>query len=437
MPLPQLNLDDLTYAQLVEEAQALIPSLAPEWTNHNPSDPGIMLIELLAWLTEMVIYRVNQVPDESIWKFLELLNGGESLPGSTDALRDLPIEQAIATTIAFLRRPYRAVTGEDYAFLVAKEWPRTAEAGALGDEAQIARIHVVERHNPEAANGRPRERADHISLILLPMARYTLQLKPEVGSNSPIETGTYPTLLKKADSSPGPDTISIRAKWSPPETPLRFELVGSGQPALEDPLGYRHPPVRWDVAVKDLASDVDWSVRVTKQVEAPLTGEIEIALLPPQPSTKLRRELWNWLNRRRLLTVRHHIVGPVYVPLAIEAVVHLEPDAAMERVRAQAQAALRERFDPLRGGQDKQGWLFGRHIYLSEVNEVLVAIPGIEYVRKLALRSNGVEVVSEDGKPDKDTLITIDPFALVHLQAVHTYSDSEYAALSAAEQSAR
>ena len=62
MPLPLPNLDDRSYTDLVEEARRLIPTYAPEWTNHNPSDPGIMLIELFAYLTEMLIYRLNRSP---------------------------------------------------------------------------------------------------------------------------------------------------------------------------------------------------------------------------------------------------------------------------------------------------------------------------------------------------------------------------------------
>ena len=77
MPLPLPNLDNRTYADLVDEARALIPSLYPDWTNHNPSDPGITLVELLAWLTEMVIYRVDRVPDANKEVFLKLLNGPE------------------------------------------------------------------------------------------------------------------------------------------------------------------------------------------------------------------------------------------------------------------------------------------------------------------------------------------------------------------------
>ncbi|MFW5667313.1 MAG: baseplate protein J, partial [Coleofasciculus sp.] len=65
MSLPLPNLDDRTYADLVEEARSLIPIECPEWTDHNPSDTGIILIELFAWLTEMVLYRVNRIPDQN------------------------------------------------------------------------------------------------------------------------------------------------------------------------------------------------------------------------------------------------------------------------------------------------------------------------------------------------------------------------------------
>src|ERR671923_1222116 len=77
MPLKLPNLDDRRYADLVEEARTLIPTYAPEWSNHNPSDPGITLIELFAFLSEMLIYRLNRVTDANKRAFLKLLNGPE------------------------------------------------------------------------------------------------------------------------------------------------------------------------------------------------------------------------------------------------------------------------------------------------------------------------------------------------------------------------
>ncbi len=74
MPLLLPNLDDRTWADLVDEGRALLPVYGPEWTDHNASDPGITLIELLAWFSEMEIYGLNQVSDRDRLKFLRLVD---------------------------------------------------------------------------------------------------------------------------------------------------------------------------------------------------------------------------------------------------------------------------------------------------------------------------------------------------------------------------
>lgn len=73
MSLPTKNLDDRTFQQLVDEARRRIAASCPTWTDHNVSDPGITLVELFAWMTEMILYRLNQVPEKNYVKFMELL----------------------------------------------------------------------------------------------------------------------------------------------------------------------------------------------------------------------------------------------------------------------------------------------------------------------------------------------------------------------------
>ncbi|GAA1621613.1 putative baseplate assembly protein [Georgenia ruanii] len=79
MPLPPPNLDDRSFQDIVDETKRLIPRFTPEWTNHNVSDPGVALIELFAWMSEMVLFRVNQVPDKLFVHFLNLV-GIEPFP---------------------------------------------------------------------------------------------------------------------------------------------------------------------------------------------------------------------------------------------------------------------------------------------------------------------------------------------------------------------
>ena len=74
MRLPEIVLDDRRFQDLVSEARMRITRSCPEWTEHNVSDPGVTLIELFAWMTEMVIYRLNRVPDKLHVALLDLLD---------------------------------------------------------------------------------------------------------------------------------------------------------------------------------------------------------------------------------------------------------------------------------------------------------------------------------------------------------------------------
>ncbi len=73
MPLPTVNLDDRRFDDIVAQARQLIPQYCPEWTDHNTSDPGIALLEVFAWMTDLLLFRVNQVPEKMFVKFLEMI----------------------------------------------------------------------------------------------------------------------------------------------------------------------------------------------------------------------------------------------------------------------------------------------------------------------------------------------------------------------------
>ena len=106
MPLPVPNLDDRTFDQLVTEARTLIPKHFPTWTDHNPSDPGITLLELFASLIEAAIYQINRVPERSLEHFAALV-GVARKP-------DEPIAETLRQALEALERQDRAITVEDF-----------------------------------------------------------------------------------------------------------------------------------------------------------------------------------------------------------------------------------------------------------------------------------------------------------------------------------
>jgi hypothetical protein len=178
MPLPLPNLDDLTYEELVEEAISLIPSLSPEWTDHNPSDPGIALIELFAWLTEMTLYRVNRIPDANYYTFLKLLSGKPQAELPPD------LQQAIRETVLTLRQRYRAVTEDDFSQLILHDWPQSPEAQALlnndnikASDLKIARVCYLKKR--DLSEPSREDHRGHLSLVVVPASQGESHPQPQ------------------------------------------------------------------------------------------------------------------------------------------------------------------------------------------------------------------------------------------------------------------
>lgn len=73
MSLPSPKLDDRSFQDIVDDVKRQIGLRCPEWTEHNVSDPGVTLLELFAYMTETMLYRLNLVPEKNYIRFLELL----------------------------------------------------------------------------------------------------------------------------------------------------------------------------------------------------------------------------------------------------------------------------------------------------------------------------------------------------------------------------
>lgn len=164
MPIELPDLDDKTHAELVDEAIAAIPGIYPAWTDHNPSDPGIVLVELLAWLTEMLIYRTGRTSEQSVRTFLRLLDGR-----ATPVEEQRPLDEAIAATMRALRERYRAVTPEDYEQLALQ---RLADRGRARVRCLPER-DLTSGENTEAAPG-------SVSLVVMSEGGLSKDIIPEL-----------------------------------------------------------------------------------------------------------------------------------------------------------------------------------------------------------------------------------------------------------------
>jgi predicted phage baseplate assembly protein len=119
-----------------------------------------------------------------------------------------------------------------------------------------------------------------------------------------------------------------------------------------------------------------------------------VPLVPPdhprtidtlQPAPELVEEVRQYLDERRLLATQLVVDGAAYVGVVVEANVVVQRHMNAEQVRARVAERIRQYLDPLVGGQDGTGWPFGRDLYLSEMQSVVQAVPGVEYAQDVTL----------------------------------------------------
>jgi hypothetical protein len=296
MNLPLPNLDDHSYDDLVQEAIALIPLEYPEWTDHNPTDTGIILIELFAWLTEMILYQINQIPDQNYASFVSLLKGEQwTLPNKSAEEKQKQLQIEIRKTLLELRNTYRAVTEEDYKKLILEEWKNSQD---FTEAESIARVNCLPLRNQNQTNAK-----GHITLVVV-------KDDDNITSNA-----AYPNLFK-------------------------------------------------------------------------------------------------FLDQRRLLTTRIHLVAPKYISVNLETTLVIEDGIKPEDVKENAQEALKYYFHPLQSGKYWQGkgYPFGRNVYISELYQLLDNLSGVDYVKKLIIhpgekKSETVVTEIREIRLDDDQLI--------------------------------
>jgi predicted phage baseplate assembly protein len=91
-------IDNRRFDDILAEVRTRIPRYSPEWTDFNDSDPGITLAQLFAWMTDLLLYRINLVPELNYLKFLQLI-GIELRPAQpATAEVTFPVKNTAATT---------------------------------------------------------------------------------------------------------------------------------------------------------------------------------------------------------------------------------------------------------------------------------------------------------------------------------------------------
>lgn len=139
------------------------------------------------------------------------------------------------------------------------------------------------------------------------------------------------------------------------------------------------------------------------QAQQPQPGHVSVVIVPFQTAdlAQLLTTVTSYLEPRRLLTARVHVVGPRFVPVRVRVTLRLMPDALETQVRPRVVEALRSFLDPI-VGRDGTGWPLGRNVYVSEIYRLLDTLPGVDFVRRTADPATS---------KDLDELVTTSVFA--------------------------
>lgn len=258
MALPAPNLDDRRFQDLVDDAKRMVMRRCPEWTDHNVSDPGVTLIETFAFMTDQLLFRLNQVPDRLYVKFLELIG-----------LRLIPATPAQVDVTFWLSAPAITSVGIAAGTTVATLRTDVDESivFATGSDLRIAPCSLARIATQHSGEGAPVDRTDELRM----------GQSFQVFSDVPQVDDTLLVGL----SAPAPHCV-VR---------LDFDCRTEGVGVHPD-----HPPLVWEAW-----NGTEWTrCRVSKDTTGALnaTGQVYVHVPPDHESAVLGGEAAAWLRAR-------------------------------------------------------------------------------------------------------------------------------------------
>ncbi len=325
MPLPLPDLDKRRFDDLVAEMRALIPQFAPEWTNHNPSDPGVTLTELLAWVTEVNLYRANRVPPRTVANFTSLLLGESSVP--SDAFT--AAMSGVSSTD--IEREVRQVSAE-----VEDVFVRYAE-----NENRVSVLIVVRTGATQLAD---------------------------------IVAATQKQLANLWVAGP---ELSVELLESAKQRALRFfndpyRAITTSDFEREAMLA---DPAVGRVAI--VANSLLGSVTVAVVPAADVVA-----------STKLLAAVKRRLEDRKLVGTRIIVRPAAYTAVDLKVRLVARPKSLAQETVSETDRLVRRFFDPLAGGQDGTGWPFGRPVSVYELYRIIESVPGVDHVEAVEMNGD-------------------------------------------------
>ena len=491
-PVATPPLDARTFQQIVDAGKQRIAGASPDWNDLSPSDPGVVLLEVFAYLTESVLFRLNRLPDRSYDAFLRLIGITRQPPSAATVRLTFTRAGQVDSSVVIPRGTRVTVTrtaGASDAPVFVLVADATIRAAATLVEATAYHAEPVAGELAAIGTGLPaqtvtarrspivEQAGDDLALIVATQmapgdstagvktidwdgAPYRIWREVDNFSNlsgdrfvyiADRSTGTVtfaPVVRQLLDTGTLSDQPTPLAEAPPAQRPIRLWYWTGGGPAgnvaentlavLKDPIagvqvtnearatGGRaaetldnaraRGPIefrRLERAVtardfEDLArrsSAVARALAVTKVAlwthAAP--GTVQVFLVPSAPdlaaaqyrltpaafqayqTDSARLAVQQALDERRPLGTACEVGWAKIKTVTVRArvVVHCRADPSL--VEREVLARLSQMINPVPTPAQPDGWPFGRPLRSWDINQIVEAVPGVQYADNVQL----------------------------------------------------
>jgi hypothetical protein len=148
-------------------------------------------------------------------------------------------------------------------------------------------------------------------------------------------------------------------------------------------------------------------------------GHVSLIILPKaDPEFDLAgliASVATYLTPKLLLTTRLHVFGPQFLTVGLHVTVVPLPDELESNLKDRIVHAVRKFLDPWIGGEDTNGWPFGRNVFLSELYGLLDRVEGVDYITTISLTPDSRLISKIAGEPIG---LEVRPYELVRVQMV-------------------
>jgi uncharacterized phage protein gp47/JayE len=413
--IPVPNLDDRDWQAIRDSMVGQIPSRCPEWTDLNPSDPGVTLIEVFAVALEELLYRQNQVLRKHMVEYLNMI--GVTLTSASVAKTGLVFTlsepQAFPVTIHRGFEVSTAGTSAEPPVVFTTDEDLVIEAGESTGTVPASNASQIDEEVLGSSDG---ARDQRFYLANVPVLDLTLMADEGPGfetwaevddltSSGPtdrhyvLNMGTGEVLFGDGLHGRAPAAGTNNVKAAPYRygggtrgnvgagtiTKLRSSHAyvdsvtnpeaatgGGDEETVEDAIE-RGPSEQLKtrnraVTAEDFetltleshtgiarAKTLPLFDPVQPTVEVP--GNVTVIAMPKGGgplSQALRNTIRAYLDERRLVTARIYVKDPDYISVSVQATVTKKPEADADDVRDRVEQTLAEFLDPEYGGDPER-----------------------------------------------------------------------------------